>query len=155
MAEILVFFLYDLIRKGFRYIFRGLKFLLFPFYYTICPRNIKKMNRRLYRDATGEDPEEEWEPWNEPEEELGIEQKNEYHTDEEEIRGMLMADHISLKNALYVFGFKKIGEVTAEDLKLRYHYLAKRFHSDNTKEDECIMKGINIAHEKLLNFAKK
>ena len=70
-------------------------------------------------------------------------------------RGMLMADHISLKNALYVFGFKKIGEVTAEDLKLRYHYLAKRFHSDNTKEDECIMKGINIAHEKLLNFAKK
>ena len=119
VAEILVFFLYDLIRKGFRYIFRGLKFLLFPFYYTICPRNIKKMNRRLYRDATGEDPEEEWEPWNEPEEELGIEQKNEYHTDEEEIRGMLMADHISLKNALYVFGFKKIGEVTAEDLKLR------------------------------------
>ena len=77
VAEILVFFLYDLIRKGFRYIFRGLKFLLFPFYYTICPRNIKKMNRRLYRDATGEDPEEEWEPWNEPEEELGIEQKNE------------------------------------------------------------------------------
>lgn len=155
VAEILVFFLYDLIRKWFRYIFRGLKFLLFPFYYTICPKNIKKMNRRLYRDATGEDPEEEWEPWNEPEEELGIEQKNEYHTDEEEIRGMLMADHISLKNALYVFGFKKIGEVTEEDLKLRYHYLAKRFHSDNTKEDECIMKGINIAHEKLLNFEKK
>ena len=56
---------------------------------------------------------------------------------------------------MYIFGFRKVADITADDLKIRYRYLAKRFHSDNAKEDECIMQGINVAHDKLLNFAKK
>lgn len=78
-----------------------------------------------------------------------------FEADVDEVRNMLMADSMSVKNALYIFGFKKMGDITKTELKVRYHLLAKRFHSDNTKEDESIMKGINVAHEKLLRFAKK
>lgn len=161
-AEIILFLFYDVVRKVMGYLFRGLKFLLFPFYYVIRPKDIKKIDKTLYKEATGEDL-DEWEPWEEIEEDLKIEQ-NElkkvnsnslFQSDEAEVRRMLMTGDISIKEALHVFGFKRLSDVTLDDLKLRYHFLAKRFHSDNAKEDECIMQGINIAHDKLMKFAKK
>lgn len=161
-AEIILFLFYDVVRKVMGYLFRGLKFLLFPFYYVIRPKDIKKIDKTLYKEATGEDL-DEWEPWEEIEEDLKIEQ-NElkkvnsnslFQSDEAEVRKILMTGDISIKEALHVFGFKRLSDVTLDDLKLRYHFLAKRFHSDNAKEDECIMQGINIAHDKLMKFAKK
>lgn len=161
VAEIVLFLSYNIIRRALRYLFKGMRFLLFPFYYVIRPANIKKMDKKVYKEATGEDLDSD--DWDILEEDLKIEQ-NEFkkvnsnslfETDADEVRNMLMADSMSVKNALYIFGFKKMGDITEAELKVRYHFLAKRFHSDNTREDECIMKGINVAHEKLLRFAKK
>ena len=166
-AGLILLFLYDFIRRGFRYLLKIIKFLLFPFYYVIRHKNIKKMDKKLYKDATGDDldleDDEDWENYEDTDEDLRIEQ-NElkkvnsnsiFETDTEKVITILTADNISLKNAMYIFGFRKVADITADDLKIRYRYLAKRFHSDNAKEDECIMQGINVAHDKLLNFAKK
>lgn len=161
VAEIVLFLSYNMIRKALRYLFKGIRFILFPFYYVIRPANIKKMDKKVYKEATGEDLDSD--DWDILEEDLKIEQ-NEFkkvnsnslfEADVDEVRNMLMADSMSVKNALYIFGFKKMGDITKAELKVRYHLLAKRYHSDNTKEDESIMKGINVAHEKLLRFAKK
>ena len=162
VAEVVLLLSYNVIRKALRYLFKGIRFILFPFYYVIRPANIKKMDKRVYKAATGEDLDsDEWDDVQE--EDLKIEQ-NEFkkvnsnslfEADVDEVRNMLMADSMSVKNALYIFGFKKMGDITKTELKVRYHLLAKRFHSDNTKEDESIMKGINVAHEKLLRFVKK
>lgn len=161
VAEIVLFLSYNMIRKALRCLFKGIRFILFPFYYVIRPANIKKMDKKVYKEATGEDLDSD--DWDILEEDLKIEQ-NEFkkvnsnslfEADVDEVRNMLIADSMSVKNALYIFGFKKMGDITKAELKVRYHLLAKRFHSDNTKEDESIMKGINVAHEKLLRFAKK
>lgn len=73
-------------------------------------------------------------------------QDESYHYYQEEKK-----EQSELEEALKVFGFSDISEVTALELKKRYHALAKMYHTDNggTQED---MQVLNVSRAYLKRF---